>query len=39
LLESAIAFAAEGPSYRDSAKRLEQLLGYPVLSHEAFGRS
>lgn len=35
LLETAIAFAAEGPSYRDSAKRLEQLLGYPVLSHEA----
>ena len=35
LLETAIAFAAEGPSYRDSARRLEQLLGYPVLSHEA----
>jgi len=34
LLETAIAFAAEGPSYRDSARRLEQLLGYPVLSHE-----
>jgi hypothetical protein len=35
LRETAIAFAAEGPSYRDSARRLEQLLGYPVLSHEA----
>ncbi|AGA57472.1 Uncharacterized protein family (UPF0236) [Thermobacillus composti KWC4] len=35
LLETAIAFAAEGPSYRDSARRLEQLLGYAVLSHEA----
>jgi hypothetical protein len=35
LLETAIAFAAEGPSYRDSARRLQQLLGYAVLSHEA----
>ena len=34
LLETAISFAAEGPSYRDSARRLEQLLGYAVLSHE-----
>jgi len=35
LLETAIAFATEGPSYRDSARRLKQLLGYAVLSHEA----
>jgi len=35
LEETAIAFAGQGPSYRDSAKRLEQLLGYPVLSHQA----
>jgi len=34
LEETAIAFASQGPSYRDSAQRLEQLLGYPVLSHE-----
>lgn len=35
LEETAIAFASQGPSYRDSAKRLEQLLGYNVLSHQA----
>lgn len=35
LEETAIAFACQGPSYRDSAKRLEQLLGYTVLSHQA----
>jgi hypothetical protein len=35
LEETAIAFASQGPSYRDSAKRLEQLLGYSVLSHQA----
>ena len=34
LEETAIAFASQGPSYRDSARRLEQLLGYPVLSYE-----
>jgi hypothetical protein len=35
LEETAIAFASQGPSYRDGAKRLEQLLGYNVLSHQA----
>ncbi|GGK37039.1 hypothetical protein GCM10010965_32410 [Caldalkalibacillus thermarum] len=35
LEELAIQFASEGPSYRDSAQRLEALLGYRVLSHEA----
>lgn len=35
LEETAIAFASQGPSYRDSAKRLKQLLGYNVLSHQA----
>jgi len=35
LEETAIAFASQGPSYRDSARRLEQLLGYNVLSHQA----
>lgn len=35
LEETVIAFASEGPSYRDSAERLKQLLGYHVLSHEA----
>ncbi|GCL72052.1 hypothetical protein PN4B1_19690 [Paenibacillus naphthalenovorans] len=35
LEETAIVFASQGPSYRDSAKRLEQLLGYSVLSHQA----
>jgi len=35
LEETAIAFASQGPSYRDSAKRLKQLLGYDVLSHQA----
>jgi len=35
LEEVAIEFASQGPSYRDSAKRLEALVGYRVLSHEA----
>jgi len=35
LEETAVAFASQGPSYRDSAKRLKQLLGYNVLSHQA----
>jgi hypothetical protein len=35
LEEVAIEFASQGPSYRDSAKRLETLLGYRALSHEA----
>jgi hypothetical protein len=35
LEETAIAFASQGPSYRDSEKRLEQLLGYNALSHQA----
>ena len=35
LEETAISFASQGPSYRDSAERLEQLLGYRVLSHQA----
>lgn len=35
LEETAIAFASQGPSYRDSAKRLKQLLGYNVLSHQS----
>ncbi|MDQ0339500.1 hypothetical protein J2S00_002288 [Caldalkalibacillus uzonensis] len=35
LEELAIQFASQGPSYRDSAQRLEALLGYRVLSHEA----
>lgn len=35
LEEVAIEFASQGPSYRDSANRLEALLGYRVLSHEA----
>jgi hypothetical protein len=35
LEETAVAFASQGPSYRDSSKRLKQLLGYHVLSHQA----
>ena len=35
LEETAIAFASQGPSYRDSEKKLEQLLGYKVFSHQA----
>ncbi|WP_126425403.1 ISLre2 family transposase [Brevibacillus marinus] len=35
LEEVATKFASQGPSYRDSAKRLEALLGYRALSHEA----
>jgi hypothetical protein len=35
LEEVAIEFASQGPSYRDSANRLEALLGYRALSHEA----
>ncbi|AQS57478.1 ISLre2 family transposase [Novibacillus thermophilus] len=35
LEEVAVAFASQGPSYRDSADRLEKLLGYRPLSHEA----
>lgn len=30
LEETAITFASQGPSYRDSEKKLEQLLGYKV---------
>jgi hypothetical protein len=35
LEEIAVSFASQGPSYRDSADRLEKLLGYRPLSHEA----
>lgn len=35
LEEAAVVFASQGPSYRDSANRLEKLLGYRPLSHEA----
>jgi len=35
LEETAIVFASGGPSYRESAGRLRQLLGYNVLSHQA----
>lgn len=35
LEEVAVHFASQGPSYRDSADRLEKLLGYRPLSHEA----
>jgi len=38
LEDLAIEFATQGPSYRDSAKRLASWLGYPVLSHEAVRR-
>jgi len=34
LEETMIAFASQGPSYRDSSERLKQLLGYQVISHE-----
>ena len=34
LTDIAVEWAVKGPSYRDAKHRLEQLLGYPVISHE-----
>lgn len=35
LEEMAIELASQGPSYRESAKKIEAFLGYPAISHEA----